>query len=152
MSRYAVAPLFAIAFEGLFGFVTMLILSPILSIPSVASRSPFFDLPRGWHQTVGNPSVFWSGAVIACSSALFVSFGLNVTRHVSATARSLVETCRTLAIWLVSLGLGWETFVFPISLLQVLGFSLLVYAMFYCTCVLRLIAMPQQIRHSRCRL
>jgi hypothetical protein len=126
MGRYAVAPLVAVGFEGLFGFITILIFIPILSIPSVASRSPFFDLTRGWHQTIGNPNVLWSGVVIAISIALFNFFGLSVTRHVSATARSLTDTCRTLAIWIVSLGLGWEVLFFPISLLQVLGFSLLV--------------------------
>jgi len=130
MGRYAVAPLVAVGLEGLFGFITILIFIPILSIPSVAARSPFFDLTRGWHQTVGTPSVLWSGVVIACSIALFNFFGLSVTRHVSATARSLTDTCRTLAIWIVSLGLGWEKLLFPISLLQVLGFSLLVYGTF----------------------
>lgn len=126
MGRYAVAPLVAVGFEGLFGFITILIFIPILSMPSVAARSPFFDLTRGWHQTVDNPNVLFSGVIIACSIALFNFFGLSVTRHVSATARSLTDTCRTLAIWIVSLGLGWEKLLFPISLLQVLGFSLLV--------------------------
>jgi len=50
-----------------------------------------------------------------------------VTRHVSANSRSLTDTCRTLSIWLISLGLGWEKFVWPVSLLQVAGFGLLVY-------------------------
>lgn len=130
MSRYAVAPLVAVGFEGLFGFITILIFIPILSMPSVAARSPFFDLTRGWHQTIGTPSVLWSGVVIAISIALFNFFGLSVTRHVSATARSLTDTCRTLAIWIVSLALGWELLLFPISLLQVLGFTLLVYGTF----------------------
>jgi hypothetical protein len=49
-----------------------------------------------------------------------------VTRSVSATSRSTIDTCRTLFIWLVSLGLGWETFKW----LQVVGFVLLVYATF----------------------
>jgi len=130
MGRYAVAPLVAVGFEGLFGLITILIFIPILSIPSVAARSPFFDLTRGWHQTIDNPSVLWSGVVIAISISLFNFFGLSVTRHVSATARSLTDTCRTLAIWIVSLGLGWEKLLFPISFLQVLGFSLLVYGTF----------------------
>ena len=56
----------------------------------------------------------------------FNFFGISVTRSVSATARSTIDTCRTLFIWLVSLGLGWETFKW----LQVLGFVLLVYFTF----------------------
>lgn len=44
----------------------------------------------------------------------------------SATSRSTIDTCRTLFIWIVSLGLGWETFKW----LQVVGFALLVYGTF----------------------
>jgi hypothetical protein len=56
----------------------------------------------------------------------FNFFGLSVTRTVSATSRSTIDTCRTLFIWIVSLGLGWETFKW----LQVAGFALLVYGTF----------------------
>ena len=126
IARYSIAPLVAVGYEGFFGFISILLFVPILSIPSVASRTPFFDLPRGWHQMVDTPTVLWSGFAIACSIALFNYFGLSVTRHVSATARSLTDTCRTLSIWIISLGLGWEKLLFPISLLQVTGFILLV--------------------------
>lgn len=60
----------------------------------------------------------------SCSGFNF--FGLSVTRTVSATSRSTIDTCRTLFIWIVSLGLGWESFKW----LQVLGFALLVYFTF----------------------
>ncbi|KIJ69344.1 hypothetical protein HYDPIDRAFT_123716 [Hydnomerulius pinastri MD-312] len=130
MTRWAVAPLVAVGCEGFFGALTIVLLMPFLARPSIASQSPFFDLPRGWHQMVDTPSVMYSGIAIACSISLFNYFGLSVTRHVSATARSLTDTCRTLSIWLISLGLGWEKFLFPISILQVLGFSLLVYGTF----------------------
>jgi hypothetical protein len=59
-------------------------------------------------------------------SSGFNFFGLSVTRTVSATSRSTIDTCRTLFIWIVSLGLGWETFKW----LQVVGFALLVYGTF----------------------
>ncbi|KAF5358355.1 hypothetical protein D9756_001894 [Leucocoprinus leucothites] len=130
MARYSVTPLVAVGYEGLFGAISVLMLFPILSIPSVSKMSTFFDLPRGWNQTIHTPSVLASSVAIAISISLFNFFGLSVTRHVSATARSLTDTCRTLAIWIVSLGLGWEKFLIPISFLQVLGFSLLVYGTF----------------------
>ncbi|KAG6841662.1 hypothetical protein C0991_008300 [Blastosporella zonata] len=130
MERYSVTPLVAVGFEGFFGALSIILLFPILSIPSVSKLTPFFDLPRGWHQMVDNSAVLYSGIAIACSIAFFNYFGLSVTRHVSATARSLTDTCRTLSIWLISLGLGWEKFIFPTSFLQVTGFSLLVYGTF----------------------
>lgn len=49
-----------------------------------------------------------------------------MTRTVSATSRSTIDTSRTLFIWLVSLALGWESFKW----LQVVGFALLVYGTF----------------------
>lgn len=150
MERYSVAPLVAVGFEGLFGAISILIAMPFLGL--FKDRSMFFDLPRGWHQMIDTPTVLWSGIAIAISISLFNFFGLSVTRHgmlsirrlhycflislfvfvcivwilVSATARSLTDTCRTLSIWLISLTLGWEKLVWPISVLQVLGFSLLV--------------------------
>ncbi|KAF8559623.1 hypothetical protein OG21DRAFT_1430574 [Imleria badia] len=130
MTRWRVAPLVAVGFEGLFGALTILLLMPLMAQQSVSSRSPFFDLTRGWYQMINTPTVLWSGIAIAFSISLFNYFGLSVTRHVSATARSLTDTCRTLSIWLISLALGWEQLLFPISLLQVLGFSLLVYGTF----------------------
>ncbi|KAF8911139.1 hypothetical protein CPB84DRAFT_1701964 [Gymnopilus junonius] len=130
LGRYSVTPLVAVGYEGLFGTISILMFVPILAIPSISALSPFFDLPRGWYQMIYTPTVLYSGIAIAISISLFNYFGLSVTRHVSATARSLTDTCRTLSIWLISLGLGWETLVFPISLLQVLGFSLLVYGTF----------------------
>lgn len=116
----------AVGYEGFFGVISILLFVPILAMPSVSSKSTFFDLPRGWAQFINTPTVFYSGIAIAISISLFNFFGLSVTRHVSATARSLTDTCRTLAIWIISLGLGWEKLLFPISILQVLGFSLLV--------------------------
>jgi len=126
VARYSISPLMAVGWEGFFGTLSILLFIPILAIPAVSSISPFFDLPRGWYQMINTPNVLYSGIAICFSISLFNFFGLSVTRHVSATARSLTDTCRTLSIWIISLGLGWEKLLFPISLLQVLGFSLLV--------------------------
>jgi hypothetical protein len=130
LSRYTVPPLLAVGYEGLFGTISIFLLLPLLPLirpPPSSPAAPWFDLVRGWHQLVDTPSVLYSGVVIACSIALFNFFGLSVTKYVSATARSLTDTCRTLAIWIVSLMLGWEMLMWPISLLQVVGFGLLVY-------------------------
>jgi len=130
LARYSVSPLMAVGYEGLFGTISILLFVPILAMPSISALSPFFDLPRGWYQMVNTPAIISSSLAICLSISLFNFFGLSVTRHVSATARSVTDTCRTLCIWIVSLGLGWEKLLFPISLLQVLGFSLLVYGTF----------------------
>jgi drug/metabolite transporter (DMT)-like permease len=133
LGQYSVPPLLAVGYEGLFGTISILILLPLLPLIKLPPSSPaagWFDLVRGWHQLINTPSVLYSGIIIAVSIALFNYFGLSVTKYVSATARSLTDTCRTLAIWIVSLFLGWEILMWPISLLQVAGFGLLVYGTF----------------------
>lgn len=62
---------------------------------------------------------------------------ITLSHRVSATARSTIDTCRTVLIWAVSLSLGWEQF----KILQVLGFVVLVYGTlcvflpFLCVCM-----------------
>jgi hypothetical protein len=133
MGRYEVAPLVAVGLEGFFGALSIGLLLPIAvwivnpaNAPKDSAYAHFFDMQRGWNQMINTPTVLWSGAAIMCSIAMFNFFGLSVTRYASATARSLTDTCRTLLIWVVSLGLGWEKLVWPLSLLQVSGFALLV--------------------------
>lgn len=128
MMRYSVGMLPAVGYEGFFGALTIVLAMPVLA--RLAPYSPYFDLPRGLTQMLNSPPVLGSAFVIALSIALFNFCGLSVTRHVSATARSLTDTCRTLSIWVVSVLLGWEAVVWPISVLQVMGFSLLVYGTF----------------------
>ncbi|KAF8499731.1 hypothetical protein F5888DRAFT_1793747 [Russula emetica] len=139
LGRYSVPPLLAVGYEGLFGTISILILLPLLPLIKPSPSSPaaqWFDLVRGWHQLIDTPSVLYSGIVIACSIALFNFFGLSVTKYIQ---------CRTLAIWIVSLLLGWEMLMWPISLLQVVGFGLLVYGTFLFN---NLVAPPQFLRSA----
>ncbi|KAF7322829.1 hypothetical protein HMN09_00062300 [Mycena chlorophos] len=115
MSRYSVGPLEAVGFEGLFGASGVLLAMPFFSIPAIKEMSPFFDLHRGWQQMINTPTVLYSSVAIACSIAFF-----NFFRPECDTSR--VRHC--------ALGLGWEKLLFPVSLLQVTGFSLLVYGTF----------------------
>ncbi|KIO17859.1 hypothetical protein M407DRAFT_84541 [Tulasnella calospora MUT 4182] len=128
MAKYSVTPLVAVGLEGTFGLISILAVMPLLY--TMKDLTVWFDLPRGWRQMVDNRNVLVSSFIIAMSIGFFNFFGLSVTRSVSATARSTIDTCRTLGIWIVSLGLGWEVLQFPFSALQVTGFGLLVYGTF----------------------
>lgn len=126
MTRYSVEPLKAVGLEGIFGVVTTALLMPILYFTvghAASQKDGYFDIPAGFSQTVNHPKVFALSILIACSIAFFNFSGLAVTKSVSATARSLIDTCRTIGIWAVSLLLGWE----HLALLQIVGFALLVY-------------------------
>ncbi|KAH6849808.1 hypothetical protein B0I37DRAFT_369919 [Chaetomium sp. MPI-CAGE-AT-0009] len=129
LERSAIEPLRVVGWEGVFGFSVTLLGMVLLHAAigrTEAGRYGPFDMVEGWRQFWENKGVFVSSIMIMISIGGFNFFGLSVTRSVSATARSTIDTCRTLFIWMVSLGLGWETFKW----LQVVGFALLVYFTF----------------------
>ncbi|KKA25478.1 hypothetical protein T310_0502 [Rasamsonia emersonii CBS 393.64] len=129
LEHYAMAPLSVVGWEGVFGFSVTIIAMIILHLTigrTEAGKYGYFDAKEGWRQITTNRAIAVSSILIMISIGGFNFFGLSVTRSVSATSRSTIDTCRTLFIWLVSLGLGWETFKW----LQVVGFALLVYGTF----------------------
>ncbi|KAH8692777.1 hypothetical protein BGW36DRAFT_399578 [Talaromyces proteolyticus] len=129
LENYAMAPLKVVGWEGIFGFLVTVIAMIILHLTvgkTDAGRYGYFDLAEGWHEITSNRQIIISSVLIMISIGGFNFFGLSVTRTVSATSRSTIDTCRTLFIWLVSLALGWENFKW----LQVVGFVLLVYGTF----------------------
>lgn len=130
MSRYSVEPLMAVGYEGFFGLTMTLSVQVLLHYVygrTKDGRGGYFDMTTGWTQMTHSPTVLWSSVAIALSIALFNFFGLSVTRNVSATARSTIDTCRTIGIWAVSLTLGWEVFRPLSGGLQIMGFALLCY-------------------------
>jgi hypothetical protein len=136
----------AVTLEGMFGGLTTLTAMPILHV-LFSKKSPFFDMPRGWHQIISTPAVMWASLAIALSIGAFNYFGLSVTSRVSATTRSTIDTCRTLGIWIVSLLIGWEH-LGPYSLLQIAGFGMLVYGTF----VYNGLVEPIFFKHARIQL
>lgn len=129
LENYALEPLKVVGWEGIFGFIVTVIGMIVLHIAVGSTdkgRYGYFDTVEGWREVTHYRAVAVSSILIMISIGGFNFFGLSVTRSVSATARSTIDTCRTLFIWIVSLGLGWETFKW----LQILGFVLLVYGTF----------------------
>lgn len=139
MEKYSMEPIKVVGWEGVFGFLVTLL---IMIIMHFANGKGYFNAREGLYQMTHFPAIAISSVLIMFSigyvrkssnfdtrinrNSGFNFFGLSVTRTVSATSRSTIDTCRTLFIWVVSLGLGWETFKW----LQVLGFALLVYGTF----------------------
>jgi len=129
LEKYALEPLKVVGWEGLFGFLVT-VLGMLIGHLAVgrtdAGRYGYFDIVEAWREVTHYKGIGVSSVLIMISIGGFNFFGLSVTRSVSATARSTIDTCRTLFIWIVSLFLGWESFKW----LQVLGFALLVYGTF----------------------
>ena len=129
MENYSLEALILVGWEGIFGFVVTILGSIILYFAvgrTEAGQGGYFDAREGYRQVFQHKSIAVSSVLIMISIGGFNFFGLSITRSVSATARSIIDTCRTLFIWIVSLGLGWETFKW----LQIVGFALLVYGTF----------------------
>ncbi|KAI4268979.1 MAG: hypothetical protein L6R38_007652 [Xanthoria sp. 2 TBL-2021] len=129
LEQYALEPLKVVGWEGVFGFLVTLVGMIILHLAigrTDAGRNGYFDMQEGWREITQYRSIAVTSVLIMISIGGFNFFGLSITRSVSATARSIIDTCRTLFIWIVSLGLGWETFKW----LQIVGFALLVYGTF----------------------
>lgn len=126
LCKYDVAPLKAVGLEGLFGLVSIGIAMPILHFTlgvRGGTLGKYFDVSTGLAQILGNSVILGCGIGIIFSIAFFNWFGLSITRSISATSRSTIDTCRTIFIWMTSLLLGWEKFKW----LQVLGFVVLLY-------------------------
>ncbi|CAK5278854.1 unnamed protein product [Mycena citricolor] len=115
-----------VAGEGVFGLLSVLTLVPTLRATHLVS-SPYFDLAAGWAQTTSNPHIWRAAIGLTITIAFFNYSGVSITRRLSATSRALVDACRALILWTVSLVLGWEALSWVASPLQILGFSLLVY-------------------------
>ncbi|KAH7127721.1 hypothetical protein EDB81DRAFT_809935 [Dactylonectria macrodidyma] len=129
LENSSIEPIRVVGWEGLFGFTVTLLGMAVLHFSigvTEAGKFGFFDMAEGWRQMTGNKQILMSSILIMISIGGFNFFGLSVTRSVSATSRSTIDTCRTLFIWIVSLGLGWESFKW----LQIVGFALLVYFTF----------------------
>lgn len=129
MTKYEVPPLEAVGLEGIFGLFTTLIAIPVLHIfigSKPAGRKGYFDANEGFHQIISNPQILWSSLAIAFSISMFNFCGLAVTKNISATVRSVIDTCRSIGIWIFSIWFGWEVF----NGLQLVGFMILILGTF----------------------
>jgi hypothetical protein len=80
------------------------------------------DSKSAFTQMGENHVLILQSCFIIISIACFNATGVAITKFATAAQRSTVDTSRTLIIWVVSLGLGWETFLWP----ELIGFMLLV--------------------------
>ena len=59
------------------------------------------------------------------SIAFFNFAGISVTKELTATTRMVLDSVRTLVIWVVSMAIGWQSFFY----LQLIGFCILLVGM-----------------------
>jgi len=131
ITKYNVPALQAVGWEGTFGFTTLALLLVPFSFIQVGPqfghgpRHVLEDAYDGCYQLAHNPllALAFSGTII--SIAFFNFAGISVTKELSATTRMVLDSIRTLVIWMVSIGVGWQDFY----ALQLLGFCILIVGM-----------------------
>ncbi|VDH95461.1 Hypothetical predicted protein, partial [Mytilus galloprovincialis] len=130
IKRFTIHPLEAVGWEGIFGFVLLgLLLIPFFHIDAGA----FSELPThklddaidAFHQLGQNWQILTATLGNIFSIAFFNFAGISVTREISATTRMVLDSVRTIIIWVAALALDWQKFI-P---LQILGFVVLIIGM-----------------------
>lgn len=128
-----VTPLLAIGLEGLSGCSYVLLMLPFLNqIPCTPEfriekgiktdvYCPFGyldDVPSAIAQIFNDLPLFLLIIGSMCSIGCFNFFGISITQIMSSSSRAVIDPTRTLFIWIMSIALGWESFI-P---LQLVGF------------------------------
>ena len=129
VKKYNVPALQAVGWEGIFGFfILTILLVPFYYIRfSVSALSPahFENAIDGLLQ-IGNNKIILIAVLLNLVSIAFFNFaGISVTKLISAVTRMVLDSVRTLFIWLFSLAIGWQKFQW----LQPIGFLVLVMGM-----------------------
>lgn len=114
-----IEPIEVVGYEGTYGSLVTLI---GMNIGYVVYGKGYFNIYKAFFQMIGNSAVLYSSVFIMLSIAIFNICGITVTKIISATSRSTIDTSRTLLVWIISLALGWESF----HSLQLIAFTLLV--------------------------
>lgn len=144
--KHNVHPLRAVGTEGLFGFIILtILLIPFYYIPagsfSNSERGVLEDSLDAFCQMGRQPLIILALIGNITSIAFFNFAGISVTKEISATTRMVLDSLRTLVIWVVSLAVGWEQF----HPLQILGFVILLLG----TCLYN--GLHKKIMCARCK-
>merc|ERR1719500_611147 len=131
ITKYNVPALQAVGWEGTFGFTTLALLLIPFSFIEVGDqfghgpRHVLEDAYDGCYQLAHNPLLALAFAGTIISIAFFNFAGISITKELSATTRMVLDSVRTLVIWMVSIGVGWQGFF----VMQLGGFVILIVGM-----------------------
>ncbi|KAK9801947.1 hypothetical protein WJX73_008800 [Symbiochloris irregularis] len=121
LTAYRVPALLAVGLEGMWGLLISAAALPAMSFVRWPDGTHVDVLSNAIKEIMASKQLQISTAGSVASIAFFNFFGISVTKGLSGAARATIDACRTLLIWLFSLGIGWERF----HGLEVLGFVVL---------------------------
>jgi drug/metabolite transporter (DMT)-like permease len=126
-----IPPLQAVGWEGFFGFTvlsSLLVPMYFIVVPESFGKPPYFVIEDAFDafMQISNNHYLQLAILGTITSIAFFNFaGISVTKEISATTRMVLDSVRTLVIWIVSLSVKWQEF-HPI---QVYGFASLLFGM-----------------------
>jgi hypothetical protein len=135
LDAMTIDPLLAVGIEGSTGvlLLTVVILPVLYAIPCTAkhvcSGGRVEDSPAALEQLFSSEVLVATFVGVIFSLCIFNFAGMTTTKMTTSLARSIIDTCRTLFVWVFSLAIGWEV-VSPFTALQFFGFTLLVLGTF----------------------
>ncbi|CAB3259042.1 unnamed protein product [Arctia plantaginis] len=131
VSGLNIPPMQAVGWEGVFGFsVLSVLLVAFYWIPAPPhfdnnARGTVEDAIDGLVQIGNNPLLLIATLCTIVSIAFFNFAGISVTKEQSATTRMVLDSVRTLVIWMFSLAVRWQTFHWQ----HLVGFAILIFGM-----------------------
>lgn len=150
IKKYKVPPLQGVGWEGIFGFTFLFILLfPMYFIPWHLPSSPDFwqynirfeDAIDGLIQMGNNWQLLLANVGLIVSIAFFNFSGLTITQRMSATTRMVLDSVRTIFIWVFSLAIQWQKFepLQPVGYLVLFIGTCLYYDLIFLPLIRRLI-------------
>lgn len=127
-----------IVFIGLFGLLTLgLLLFPFYFIKITNPNNPLTTDPEGRLENsldafamMGQNKAILVGILGNMASISVFNFaGISVTKELSATTRMVLDSMRTLVIWIFSLSIKWRPFDVKEFFMQLGGFFFLILGM-----------------------
>lgn len=106
----------AVGWEGFFGFSVLgMLLVPMYFIKvgppfNHNAHGVLEDLPDALIQMSNNYQLILAIIGTILSIAFFNFAGISVTKEISATTRMVLDSVRTLVIWIFALAIGWQQF------------------------------------------
>ena len=128
MSKMEVEPLQAIGIEGISGLIFSLIVLIILNF--IPCKNPDFCSGGKVENTIQVLKDIFSDywlMLILFSSIIVITIlywaGIYTTRYASALARATLDTAKIVIVWIFSISVGWETFLW----VEFVGFIIMVF-------------------------
>jgi hypothetical protein len=127
LENIVIHPMEVVGIEGLCGSIYYIVLLAIMyAIPcnyeNFCVNGHVEDFIQAFDQIFTNGLLCLAWFLFMITLAICTWTGISTTKHASSLARSTIDTCRTVLVWVMSIIIGWEQFIW----VQLVGFIILI--------------------------